>query len=253
MHTKLTSVLTAAFAAVLLSACGPTYPKCDEDKHCADKGEVCVAGSCTQCRDDSNCEAGQQCTNGACEAKPECAVDGDCTDNKVCRSGKCQIECEAEGDCGMGMKCQQNRCVESDACTTAADCQAGTSCIGGRCQAAENASALRTMCTFPSVNFAFNESNLDPDTQSALQEVADCLKQQGGVLVIEGYCDERGTEEYNLALGDRRARAVLQYLVRLGVPEEKLRPVSKGKLDPVNPAHSEAAWAENRRAEFVQQ
>lgn len=253
MRTKLHTIFAVTIAAVAMSACGPTYPKCDDDSNCADKGEVCVAGSCTQCRDDSNCEEGQQCTDGACEAKPECAVDGDCTDNKVCRSGSCQLECEAAGDCGMGMKCEANRCVDSDACTTAADCAPGSACVEGHCQGAQNASAMRTMCTFPRVNFAFNESSLEGGTKDALQEVADCLKEQGGVLLIEGYCDERGTEEYNLALGDRRARAVMQYLVRLGVPEDKLRPISKGKMDPINPAHTEAAWAENRRAEFVQQ
>jgi peptidoglycan-associated lipoprotein len=68
---------------------------------------------------------------------------------------------------------------------------------------------------------------------------------------IEGHCDERGTVEYNLALGDRRARAAKEQLVSLGVPAGRLRTISYGKERPSDPGHGEAAWAQNRRAEFV--
>ena len=71
------------------------------------------------------------------------------------------------------------------------------------------------------------------------------------VVTIEGHCDERGTAEYNLALGERRANAARAYLVSLGIPADRLRTISYGKEFPFDPGHDEAAWARNRRAHFV--
>jgi peptidoglycan-associated lipoprotein len=68
---------------------------------------------------------------------------------------------------------------------------------------------------------------------------------------VEGNCDERGTTEYNLALGDQRARAAAKYLQTMGVPKEKLEVVTYGSERPKNPGHNEEAWANNRRADFV--
>ena len=235
-------------AGLGLAACGPTYPKCETDSHCEDKGEVCVEGQCQQCRDDSKCGAGQACQGGRCVARAECVRDGDCSDNKICRSGKCQIECQAATDCGSGLKCMSNRCVDALACVAASDCAGGMSCVSGRCTDAT--ANVADQCKYPVVRFAFNKSNLTADVRQGLEAVADCM-QLGGTIVIEGHCDERGTEEYNLALGDRRARAVKTYLGSLGVPSSKLRVVSKGEAEPIDPRSTESAWAKNRRAEFV--
>ena len=71
-----------------------------------------------------------------------------------------------------------------------------------------------------------------------------------GTVTVEGHCDERGSEEYNLALGDRRANAVRRYLIDLGVPASRLRTVSFGEARPAVPGHDENAWRYNRRAEF---
>ena len=71
------------------------------------------------------------------------------------------------------------------------------------------------------------------------------------VVTIEGHCDERGTAEYNLALGERRAVAARSYLVSLGIGADRLKTVSYGKEFPFDPGHDEAAWAKNRRAHFV--
>jgi peptidoglycan-associated lipoprotein len=71
------------------------------------------------------------------------------------------------------------------------------------------------------------------------------------IITIEGHCDERGTAEYNLALGEKRALAAKTYLVSLGVPADRLRTVSYGKEFPVDPGHDESAWSKNRRAHFV--
>jgi peptidoglycan-associated lipoprotein len=250
MHALRPTLLFAGlFALAFASSCGPKYPKCDKDEHCAEKGEVCVEGMCQQCRDDTNCEEGMTCKGGRCEPKSECSSDSDCTDNKVCRSGKCQIECQSDGDCGVGLKCQNNRCIDKLACASDADCAEGMSCISGRC-GVQNAS--RAMCDYPAVRFPFNEATLSEGVKSELQGVAECLKSKGGRVTIEGHCDERGTEEYNLALGDRRAREVRKYLVRLGVPENKLEILSKGENEPKSSASTEEGWSENRRAEFIE-
>ena len=142
-----------------------------------------------------------------------------------------------------------NRCVDRNSCNSGADCPEGSTCEGGMCTT--QISRSLSTCSFPTVRFDFNESNLSSDVQSGLREAADCISEAGGTLRIEGHADERGTEEYNLALGDRRARAVMDYLVRLGVSSSKLRPVSMGETQPLVDASTESAWAKNRRAELI--
>jgi peptidoglycan-associated lipoprotein len=224
--------VSLAFAA-LLAACGPKYPKCNKDEQCADHGEVCVDGTCQKCRDDKQCSATEQCKGGRCEPKPECSIDGDCKDNKVCKSGKCLAECQEDNDCGSGKTCAQGRCKD---------------------KLAQVDNASRDMCaSLQTVYFEFNKFDLSGDAKQALSDAATCLKDKGGKIRIEGHCDERGTEEFNLVLGENRARAVQKYLTNLGVAASKLSILSKGKLEPADPGHDEAAWAKNRRAVFNQQ
>lgn len=101
--------------------------------------------------------------------------------------------------------------------------------------------------------FNYAESTLSADAQSALQSSATWLKGDGRAynLLIEGHCDERGTEQYNLALGDRRANTVKEYLATLGVDAGRMRTVSYGEERPFDPGHDESAWAKNRRAHLV--
>ena len=105
---------------------------------------------------------------------------------------------------------------------------------------------------FDDVQFDFDKSEVREDGRKTCQVVADYLKKNPRAkLVIEGHCDERGTAEYNLALGDRRATAVMTYLVSLGVSRGALSTVSFGKERPLDPGNNEEAWAKNRRAHFV--
>lgn len=98
------------------------------------------------------------------------------------------------------------------------------------------------------VYFDFDNFSLSQEAQSTLQYNAEMLRRAANVNVVaEGHCDERGTAEYNLALGERRARSVVDYLVGLGVPANRMTTVSYGSECPVDPAHNEAAWAKNRR------
>lgn len=102
------------------------------------------------------------------------------------------------------------------------------------------------------VFFGYDSSELDPDGQRIAQANAAVLKKFATwAITIEGHCDERGTTEYNLALGERRAAAAKAYLVSLGIAADRLKVVSYGKEYPFDAAHTEAAWGQNRRAHFV--
>jgi peptidoglycan-associated lipoprotein len=102
------------------------------------------------------------------------------------------------------------------------------------------------------VFYDYDSSDLSAEAQKALDENAATLrKYPSWTVTIEGHCDERGTAEYNLALGERRAVAARAYLVSVGIPADRLRTVSYGKEFPFDPGHSDAAWAQNRRAHFV--
>jgi peptidoglycan-associated lipoprotein len=100
--------------------------------------------------------------------------------------------------------------------------------------------------------FALDSAELDAPARAVVSANADMMKRNGTwAVTIEGHCDERGTAEYNLALGERRALAVKTYLVSLGIPPDRVRTISYGKEFPFDPGHDEAAWAQNRRAHFV--
>jgi peptidoglycan-associated lipoprotein len=105
---------------------------------------------------------------------------------------------------------------------------------------------------FQPVFYGLDSFEVDQVGQQALNTNAGILKKYPTwVITIEGHCDERGTAEYNLALGEKRALAAKTYLVSLGVPADRLRTVSYGKEFPFDPGHDESAWSKNRRAHFV--
>jgi len=100
--------------------------------------------------------------------------------------------------------------------------------------------------------FGFDEAALSGDAQAALSASAEWLRSHTEYkLLIEGHCDERGTEQYNLALGDRRANIARDYLATLGVDNARMRTVSYGEERPFDPGHDEAAYQKNRRAHLV--
>lgn len=106
--------------------------------------------------------------------------------------------------------------------------------------------------------FDYNKHNLRPDAETALaadaKTLADILKQYPDYkLTVQGYCDERGSEEYNLALGDKRATEAKEYLASLGIPGPQLQTISYGKERPVCTEHDEACWQRNRRAHITQE
>jgi peptidoglycan-associated lipoprotein len=133
--------------------------------------------------------------------------------------------CNGDVDCGDKQLCIRNQCV--DISNGLAEC-----------------SSLR-------VHFALNSSEIDSGDRPNLERSARCLKADHALHVaIEGNADERGTEEYNLALGDRRATSVAKYLEALGSSSAQLKTVSYGKENPVCTEHDEDCWQKNRRAEL---
>ncbi len=101
------------------------------------------------------------------------------------------------------------------------------------------------------IYFDYDSYALRPDAMNTLAENAGKIKQVPDVLIqIEGHCDERGTQEYNLSLGEKRALAVRDYLIKLGISGDRLLTISYGKERPVAPGNDESAWKQNRRCEF---
>ncbi len=114
------------------------------------------------------------------------------------------------------------------------------------------AAELNRQGVLQTVYFEFDSTELSDGARATLQKNADWLvRNPRWSVAIEGHCDERGTIEYNIALGDRRARTVRDYLGSLGVDASRMRVVSYGEEQPAVPGHDEAAWSRNRRSEFV--
>jgi len=102
------------------------------------------------------------------------------------------------------------------------------------------------------IHFDFDKFFIREDAKPVLEANAAYLKRWTSVKVlIEGHCDERGTEEYNLALGEKRAKSTQDYLISLGISADRLKIISYGKSQPLDPGHNEMAWDKNRRAQFT--
>lgn len=141
---------------------------------------------------------------------------------------------------------------EASAAETASAQPAGMR-VASAAEAAAGVSATEEKPSlFRDIHFDFDKALIRDDAKPVLASVSDYLKNnKGAKLLIEGHCDERGTSEYNMALGDRRADSARKYLVSLGVPAGVLSTLSFGEEKPMDPGHNEEAWAKNRRAHFV--
>lgn len=116
----------------------------------------------------------------------------------------------------------------------------------------ERMQSTREMFENEDVFFEFDSASLSVEAQEILRAKFEWLRDNPGARVtIEGHCDERGTNEYNLALGDRRAYTAKAFLTDLGIDDARLATISYGEEQPIDPRTSEEAWAKNRRAHFV--
>ncbi|MCM0084007.1 peptidoglycan-associated lipoprotein Pal [Geomonas sp. Red32] len=123
---------------------------------------------------------------------------------------------------------------------------------GAREQAPAGEAAGEMRMDLKTVYFAFDSSELSAETRDALSKNAEVLKMSPGMKIrIEGNCDERGSDEYNMALGERRAKSAKDYLVNLGIAPDRISVISYGEEKPVDQGHDEAAWSKNRRDDFV--
>lgn len=252
MHRGTLFLGVGAVGLLLLAGCPPAYPKCDSDENCKEHHEYCVNGQCRECATDQNCKPGFVCQNNACVPKPECTDDAACGAGRKCEAGKCVAKgCAQDADCGPNARCTNKVCVPNT-CATNEDCRTGEECQSGMCVKATGGGAKA--CNWSPIHFGFDLSSLDTEARQQLDALAPCIRKANlKKVVLEGNTDDRGTEEYNLQLSIRRAVSVKKYLVDLGVPASILETVGYGKLRPAVQGQNEAAWAANRRVDFVYQ
>ena len=253
--------LLLVLAAALLGCPGKVkYPECKIDEDCKEHTQVCISGSCRQCRDDAQCPAGQVCKDNACAAKAQCTSSKQCAAGEKCAQDKCVPECAAataEQDCGAGRKCFSGRCAAEEECLADTDCGDGKACVQQRCVAQGDLLASKSQrahgdCEVKAVYFGFDEATLSADARQTLEQDWQCLQRSPFRRVtLTGHTDERGTTEYNLALGARRADAAKKYLAGLGAEPKKLKAVSYGSERPADTGHDDAAWGRNRRVELT--
>jgi peptidoglycan-associated lipoprotein len=213
------SALAALAFVALLTAC-PSPPKngeCKSSKDCeaqAGFGKICISGTCSECAADTDCQSGFACKANKCEPRPAPAP----------VAAAPAPECTGDAECGSGKGCQAGKCVSTiePAC---ADASAFTA------------------------HFGYDQSSIGGDSAAALKQLAACLaKAPARRLEVDGHCDDRGTTQYNLALGKRRAEAVKKYLTDLGV-SAPITTNTFGKEQPLCREAAESCWSRNRRAE----
>lgn len=247
MSKKIFTFTVMWLSAAIASACGPKYPNCANDGHC-NAGEYCVNGLCQQCRDDGDCGEGMKCAKGVCRDLDYCEVSTDCAPGQVCRDNRCG-PCVGSNECPSGMSCIEGVCKKPD-CTGDEDCPAGLYCAEGVCKPQETAAVGGDLgaCDPESIFFDFDSSNFSSSMKSKLERNYECLVKSGGSVVLEGHCDPRGTTEYNMALGERRARTTKRLLNSMGIEAGKLQVVSKGEEEAQG--NNEQTWVNDRRVDF---
>jgi peptidoglycan-associated lipoprotein len=239
---------------VLMAGCGPTYPECDQDRHCEAHNQVCVDKVCSDCRDDSQCTTIDPCMTCArgnvCERREGCCKsDLDCPDGRCWKgneeTGTCGGQCQSDDHCPPGQACSGGSCVPNTKCKDDSGCAPGEKCISGRC--------AKSACEIKSIYFDFNETVVRLDQEEMIATNARCLKARMLAHHVTGHCDERGSDEFNLALSQRRAGSVARAYSNLGVPSGRLSTIGYGEETPFCVESTEACWQKNRRVETIPQ
>jgi peptidoglycan-associated lipoprotein len=244
------------------TGCGPEFPKCNSDEDCKDseKGQkqnklMCVNGLCQQCATDADCgDPGQQCVDGLCEQIPNyCTSVDDCPGDQKCRDNRCGPECRNDDECPDEQICKAGSCTAPTECTTDNDCAADQVCRQGEC-VADTGATNGGPCTLQTVYFAYDSASLSSEVRETLQNNARCIKKRELDVLLTGHTDERGSFEYNIALGERRARTVYDYLKTLGVEKESMRTISYGEEQlarQCGESASDSCHRQNRRVAFT--
>lgn len=231
------AILLAALAmllASLLAGCPDKKPKagsCKTTKDCK-AGQVCVENRCVQCGQDSDCDDGQRCKDFTCVAKAECERDDQCPVGKSCLDGVCKA-CSKDSECGPGGVCEAGSCRRATSCTKDEECEDDEDCVDGYCRRAGSGSSTGATCDLETVYFGYDDAGIAASERDRLDANAACIeKSKGRSVFVAGFTDSSGTEEYNIALSERRAQSVADYLARLGVDPAVLQVVPKGETEP---------------------
>jgi peptidoglycan-associated lipoprotein len=218
-----------ALLCLLLCACQPklSYPECKVDPDCAEHGQVCVSGFCKECRDDQGCRPSTPlCREAICVALPVAPEKPKPLEPVV-------QPCDSDSDCSGGAACVDRQCKVQGGLDSQASRKFGN-------------------CKLNAVYFGFDDITLSREARQAVADDWQCLQQNSyRRVLLSGHSDERGTTEYNLALGERRAEAVRKYLTGLGAEARRLKTLSYGKERPADSGHDDAAYARNRRVELI--
>jgi peptidoglycan-associated lipoprotein len=251
------------------------YPSCKKDKDCVKKeGEKCVDGLCQNCKTDADCvkkaKAGETLTcqkftclppgtqgagAGMKEEGEPCTAREECLGGLACKPGAdgksiCTL-CTEDADCSPSTcTVESGRCSPVNSCTTDEQCAMDEICDGGMCIfSGDLGNEDGGPCGLAAVFFAFDSDVLTPKTQEDLKGVAQCIAQQNKLVYLEAHADNRGTEEYNILLTERRGTSVRNFLKDQGVVNENMQVVAKGSLEAVGT--DEATRSKERRVQFI--
>ena len=246
---RIGAILVAAFALTfgfVISSCGdhPKGPGCKGDKDCK-APLVCGDNKCVECNDDAQCPKGKKCSAHACVAKPECTKDDQCPAGKVCQAGACKA-CAADNECGPGGSCEAGACKRPKKCGKDDECADDEDCKEGVCQKTGVSKLPDSGCSLATVYFGFDQAGIEASERDRLDANATCItKTKGKNVFLIGHTDTSGTEEYNIALSERRAQTVADYLARLGSDPARMQVVPKGETEPTGLGDDK-----DRRVEF---
>lgn len=222
-------------AALFVAACGDKTKKpgsCKSDKDCKPPTAVCDNNKCVECKADSDCPKGKKCSANACVLAAECTKDDQCPTGQVCQAGKCK-PCATNADCGPGGTCEAGACKQGTKCAKDEDCADDEDCVNGFCRKATASGPVDAACALATVYFAFDDSSIQQSERDRLDQNAQCIeKTKGKGVYLVGHTDTSGTEEYNIALSERRAQSVADYLARLGTDPARMQVVPKGETEP---------------------
>jgi peptidoglycan-associated lipoprotein len=270
---RLRALIPLLFVVLLLPAagCKKKYPNCKKDKHCkVELAEKCVGGVCQGCATNEDCvgkEAeGQpplQCIDLRCQPPGEgagaagggeegdpCTQRTDCFGGLACKAGVCAL-CTEDVDCSPNTcNLDSGRCSPEGGCQTDDQCPMDEICDGGMCVFSGNLGEEGGgPCGLAAVFFAFDSDELTPKTQEQLTGAADCISQQQRQVFLEAHADNRGTEEYNILLTERRGNKVKDFLTNLGVNAEFLQVIAKGSLEAVG--NTESDRSKDRKVKLI--
>lgn len=250
-RSLLSSAMLVLALGAMLGACR-SYPECKKDDHCVsyERGTpYCVNNICRECMDDSGCERGERCSDYTCTPIPGwCEDDNDCSHPMVCRDNRCEPECRSDAECGDRERCNAGECVEAE-CRSDEMCEEGFRCENYTCQPIPVVVPCPNRA-FSTVYFDFDESVLNTSARGAMDDNLECYAEYSEDTLLAGHADERGTTEYNIALGERRARAVRNWLQDNGIERSRMRTISYGESRPASRGSNESAWRQNRRVEL---